>query len=250
MRLTRRQSRYFNFLPDTITAFNLFTGFLSILMASQGKMQLAGWLIAIALVWDSLDGNLARAFKNPTLLGRELDSLADIVSFVVAPAFLVYSFLLNPWNLWIVLLLFLYLGAGAYRLARFNVQPPVKDYFVGLPTPAAAMVLSMTLLACVKNHWTDPVLFSLITVSLLVILSCLMVSEIRYPKLSALRFSKWQSFFYAGAAVFAVVFFPFNVQTALCSLSLLYLFLSPLYCLPSYHFGTQGEIHLSPKDAD
>ncbi len=129
MRWNPVAKRNFIFLPNLITLFNLFSGFLSLLMAARGKIVVAGGMIILSLVWDSLDGNIARMFKNPSDLGRELDSLADIVSFVVAPAFLMAHFLLEHISPWMLLLLFLYLSAGTYRLARFNLRPPLKDYF-------------------------------------------------------------------------------------------------------------------------
>ncbi len=218
------------FLPDMITSFNLFTGFLSILMVTRGKVREAAWLTLLSMIWDSLDGNIARMFKNPTQFGRELDSLADIVSFVTAPALLAATFLVRKVSPWSLLLLYIYLAAGAFRLARFNIRPPVKGYFEGLPTPAAALTLSATILAYIKNDWEDHWLL----IPLVILLAAAMTSEIRYPKLSAMPFSKWQSFLYMTVALLFAVLFFFNLETAMSAVLLLFLFVAPLYCLSSY----------------
>src|SRR5262249_36735867 len=109
------------FLPDMVTSFNLFTGFLSILLVTRVRLRDAAWLIFLSMIWDSLDGNIARMFQNPTQFGRELDSLADIVSFVTAPALLAATFLVRKVSPWSLLWLYFYLAAGAFRLARFNI---------------------------------------------------------------------------------------------------------------------------------
>lgn len=219
------------FLPNLITFFNLFSGFLSIMMASSGHFRTASWLIVVALVWDSLDGSIARIFKNSSALGRELDSLADVVSFVVAPAFLIASFMFHHLEPWTLLPLFGYLACGAYRLARFNLQTGPKNYFVGLPTPAAAITIAMTTLACIRNNWTDPVFFKLASISIFLITGFLMVSHVAYPKFSAMPFSKWRSLLYLSLAVCAITFKVMNPETALAAMSCLFVFVSPVTCL-------------------
>jgi len=235
MKISRQRERKrkhhfgFSWLANTVTLFNLFTGFLAILMASEGHLDRASWLILVALFWDSLDGNIARTFKNPTLFGRELDSLADIVSFVVAPAFIAlksWDFRLSPWTLLVV---FCFLGAGAYRLARFNIKAPVKSSFEGLPTPAAAVTLVMTVLAYLKNGWSDVTMFMFLQVLLMAVMSYLMVSHVHYPKLSAMKFSRWSSLFYLELFVLAGAYVFMNTVTALASSFLVFLFVSPAY---------------------
>lgn len=249
-RRSERGRRYhfsFSWLANTVTLFNLFSGFLAILMASEGHLDRAAWLILVALFWDSLDGNIARTFKNPTFFGRELDSLADIVSFVVAPAFIAlksWDYRLSPWTLLVV---FFYLGAGAYRLARFNIKPPVKSAFEGLPTPAAAVTLAMTILAYLKNGWSDVTVFMFIQVLLMAVMSYLMVSHVHYPKLSALKFSRWSSLFYLELFVLVGAYVFMNVVTALASSFLVFLFLAPAYGLPAGDPEEEGEEELAAK---
>jgi len=234
VKLERDKSQHlsFSWLPNTITLFNLFTGFLAILMVTEKRFDTAGWLVFIALFWDSIDGNVARAFKNSTLLGKELDSLADIVSFIVAPALIAaksWHYDAAPWTLGAV---FLYLGAGAYRLARFNIQPSSKYVFQGLPTPAAAVSLSMTVLAYRKNAAAQSEHFALILFFLTILISFLMVSHISYPKLSAIKFTRWKSLFAMALILFVAAFTFLNVETALALVLFLFIVMAPAYSLP------------------
>ena len=218
-----------SWLPNTVTLCNLFCGFFSILMVTEERLETAAWLIFVSMICDSLDGNIARALKNPNVFGRELDSLADIVSFVVAPSLLAYKSWPPQFAPWTVIVVLIYLAAGAYRLARFNIRPPVRAHFEGFPTPAGAVIMAMTVIAYQKNEW--PGIFHAIVDHgiLMILISAMMVSRVPYPKLSGVKFSKWQFFFYLSILVFAIVFAVINVETAVASLFLLFLFVSPIY---------------------
>lgn len=220
------------FLPNMITLFNFFSGFLSLLLAAKGKLVPAAWLIFIAFLWDSLDGNIARMFNNPTPLGKELDSLSDLVSFVVAPAFLMARFLINDFTPWILLFIFVYLACGALRLARFNLRPGNKNYFEGLPTPAAALTVVSVLLSCLKNGWMEKSFFGMVAVAMMLMLGVLMVSTIRYPKFSAIPFKKWRSLLLMGLTVLLAGFIWGQIELALVSIQFLFIFLSPIYTIP------------------
>ncbi len=221
-------------LPNLITMLNLFSGFLSMIMAMTGHYYWAVWMIFIGLIWDSLDGHVARIFDNPTDFGKELDSLADIVSFVAAPCFLVTKLIFLKMSPWMLFTVFIYLSAGAYRLARFNIRPAVKGYFEGLPTPASAMTFVSTVLACYQNQWADYKFCEICVAAMMVVLSYLMTSNVHYPKFSANKFSSWQSFLYLDVAVVAVNLIFMNVQTAMAGGFLFYLIFSPIYALKTY----------------
>ncbi len=239
MRIGKHEYRFMgSWLPNSVTLLNLFSGFFAILMVTEEKLQTAAWFIFASLICDSLDGNIARALKNPNIFGRELDSLADIVSFVVAPSLLAYKSWPGEFFPWTLLSVLIYLWAGAYRLARFNVRPPVKAHFEGFPTPAGAVIVAMTVIAYQKNEW--PGIFHSIVDHgiLMVVISVLMVSRIPYPKLSGIKFVKWQFLFYFGVIVFFTVLKWANLETALVSLFLLFLIVSPIY------------FHYLPKSAD
>jgi len=220
--------------PNMITMLNLVAGFFSILMSVQEKYEYAVWLVLLALILDSLDGHVARIFGNETEFGRELDSLADAVSFVVAPCMLVYKAFSQNSHMVLLLVIVFYLCAGIFRLARFNVNPTHGGCFEGLPTPAAALTLMMTMLAFHRNLWTDRS-FSLISeVFLMTALGFLMVSDIPYPKISAIKFRSWRTLFVVQVGVFFAVFFYFNIESAIASIFLTFIVLSPFYCV-SFH---------------
>jgi CDP-diacylglycerol--serine O-phosphatidyltransferase len=185
----------------------------------------------LALLLDSLDGHVARIFGNETEFGRELDSLSDVVSFVVAPCIFVMKILFINVSLASLIVIIVYLCAGVFRLARFNVNPTCKGCFEGLPTPAAALTLMMTMLAFRENHWGEHS-FSLISVVfLMTALGFLMVSEIPYPKISAIKFGSWRTLFIVQVAVFGVTFYLLNLESALATIFLTFLVLSPFYCV-------------------
>ncbi len=226
------KAHYFHFLPNMITLFNLFTGFVSLIMAAHGHFRTACWLTVLSLFWDSLDGNIARIFRNTSQLGKEIDSLADLVSFVVCPVFILAAVFSQSLSNVILLVLFLYLGTGALRLAIFNISGTfAKESFTGLPTPAAALVLNAVTLAGLNNGWTGTVFFDWGVCLLIILLSFLMISKIRYPKLSVMKFSKWKSLLYSGSAFSGVVFFLANFETSLAALALFFIFVAPVYCL-------------------
>jgi CDP-diacylglycerol--serine O-phosphatidyltransferase len=136
-------------LPNLITSGSLFAGFFSIASTYNGHFENAAIAIIAGVILDGLDGRVARMTRTTTRFGVEYDSLADLVSFGVAPAFLVYGWALSAFGRWGWLAAFLYLICGALRLARFNVQINTveKGKFNGLPIPAAAtFIASMILL--------------------------------------------------------------------------------------------------------
>ena len=172
---------------------NLFCGFVAILQIYEGKLEFGAWLIVIAAVFDLLDGFMARLANANTEFGIELDSLSDIVSFGVAPAFLFYSYSLNEMLIIGIIISAFPALCGAVRLARFNVDARIEDpdYFKGLPIPAQAMML----VALFLIFHPSPELFdgfkygfNSILVPVILLLSLLMVSTVPFDKIP--RFSK------------------------------------------------------------
>ena len=133
-------------LPSLLTTGNLFCGFLALVLTADGRLAEAAVAIFVAMVLDVLDGKVARLTRTTTQFGVEFDSLADVVSFCVAPAFMLYTLVLGRLGRAAWLGAFLFVICGALRLARFNVHTGVSDrrYFVGLPTPAAAGIVAAT----------------------------------------------------------------------------------------------------------
>ena len=176
----RRFRRGAAILPSLFTTGNLFLGFWAMIRALHGQYAEAAPLIFGAIVLDLLDGRIARMTGTTSEFGGELDSLADVISFGVAPALLVYAwgFGAAPRVGWLAA--FLFVVCGALRLARFNVQRHNIDgrYFVGLPIPAAAAMV-----AAVVNFRPAPVedrAMASACLALVIVLSFLMVSTFRY----------------------------------------------------------------------
>ena len=174
-------------IPNLFTATNMFCGFLSIIEAGNGNYNYAAWLIVVAALFDALDGLVARLTNSSSELGVELDSLADIVSFGAAPSFLLYSTYFYQFNTIGIILSSLPLIAGGFRLARFNLQLVgfEKSFFLGLPIPTSALTITTFVLAYYNSGFTSP--YSDAVIPLVIILSYLMVSNIRYealPKIS------------------------------------------------------------------
>lgn len=168
------------FLPAAFTVANVFCGFFSMISSIRGELGLAGMLIGLAILLDTLDGRVARFANASSEFGREFDSLADQVSFGVAPMILAYSWGLSLWPRLGWLVGFLFVICGAMRLARFNIQQTVTDkrFFVGLPIPAAAGVL-----AALVYQFPSPLetrADAVPVLALVLVLSLLMVSRVRY----------------------------------------------------------------------
>jgi CDP-diacylglycerol--serine O-phosphatidyltransferase len=135
-------------LPSLLTTGNLFCGFFALLLTASHRYQEAALAIFVAMIMDLLDGRVARLMKVTSQFGVEFDSLADVVSFCVAPAFLLYTFALRDLGRPAWFGAFLFVICGALRLARFNVQTGTGDrrFFIGLSTPAAAGIVASSAL--------------------------------------------------------------------------------------------------------
>lgn len=176
-------------IPNLFTAMNMFSGFVSIVYSSQQDYLRAAEFIIIGAVFDALDGIMARLTRSSSEFGVELDSLSDLVSFGVAPAFLVYQSQLNNLGVWGIVVSSLLMVFGGLRLARFNVQLVGfdKSYFTGLPIPSSAITIAAFVLVYFNGHGYDEP-YSSYLIPLVILLSLLMVSRIRYetlPKFSA-----------------------------------------------------------------
>jgi len=181
-------------LPSLLTSANLFCGFYSIVASVKGLFYPAAVAILIALVADGLDGKIARYTHTTTRFGVEYDSLADLVSFGVAPAILAFMWALMPVGRLGWLAAFLFVACGALRLARFNTQVDVVDkrHFVGLPIPAAATVVATGIILAGDIELPfEPRVMALVA---LYGLSFLMVSTIKYTSFKSLDLVKKRPF--------------------------------------------------------
>lgn len=172
-------------IPNLFTAMNMFCGYLSIINASQGQFFYAASLILIAAIFDALDGLVARLTHSSSELGVELDSLSDLVSFGAAPAFLIYqTYLINFNSIGVILSSFLMI-AGGFRLARFNVQLVgfEKSHFKGLPIPSSAITVAAFVITYYKKGIGFEQPYTNVIIPMVIILSLLMVSTIKYDTL-------------------------------------------------------------------
>ena len=164
----------------------MFCGWTCIVLAMRGDYITAAALIGFAMVLDTLDGRIARLTGATSEFGEEFDSLADVISFGVAPATLVFAWGLEPLGRLGLAVAFLYITATAMRLARFNIQDKVGDkrYFIGLPSPSAAGVLAATVFA----YPTELARTSEAILALVIVLvpAALMVSRIRFRSINTI----------------------------------------------------------------
>src|SRR5687768_2390897 len=169
------------------TVANLFCGYGCVVYATQQDFDTAAVLIGIAMILDTLDGFVARLTKTTSAFGVQLDSLADVVSFGLAPAILAFT-----WGLWPLRRLgwaagFIYLTAAAMRLARFNIQTSTvtdKRYFVGMPSPSAAGVIASTIYLFPDGPQDRQT--ALAALVMVVVPALLMVSSIRFRSVKAI----------------------------------------------------------------
>jgi CDP-diacylglycerol--serine O-phosphatidyltransferase len=191
---SRRFRRGASILPSLFTTGNLFLGFWAIVRTLNGQYVEAAPLIGWAILLDMLDGRIARLTGTTSEFGGELDSLADVISFGVAPALLAYGWGFAPLSRVGWLAAFLFVMCGALRLARFNVQRHAADgkYFVGLPIPAAAGQI-----AAVVHFLPEPLAArapSMLAAGLLSVLAFLMVSTLRYTSFKSVDLRRRRSY--------------------------------------------------------
>jgi CDP-diacylglycerol--serine O-phosphatidyltransferase len=211
-------------LPNLCTALNVFAGTFSIVFAIDGHFMPAAIAILAACFFDFLDGTFARLQRAGTQFGKEFDSLADVVSFGVAPAVLMYLFQFQaaafaPLKLKFGLgIVFLYVVACALRLARYNVQASGEErrWFSGLPSPGAGGLVATYVLMAHEHAWATLPLTAA-TASMLAV-SILMVSRIRYPSSAELQLFRKKPFVVLVGFTVVVVCFAAFFEVAFCAL--------------------------------
>ena len=224
-------------IPSLFTAGNLMCGFFSIIATFNGEFINAALFIILANILDGIDGYAARLTKTASRFGVEFDSLADVVSFGVAPAVLVYLWALVPWQTWGWLAACTYVVCGALRLSRFNVQAQgvSKSHFVGLPIPAAAqMITSTVILYYYLGGEGSP---SRHITLLLVIygLAVLMVSSVPYFSLKNNDIKKRHPVWMLVSGIILITLFIAERHLMFFTVVLLYTLSGPLlWCLTTY----------------
>ncbi|KUJ74762.1 CDP-diacylglycerol--serine O-phosphatidyltransferase [Thiomicrospira sp. XS5] len=175
-------------LPNLMTTLALFAGFYAVIAGMNGQFELGAIAIFVAMIFDGLDGRVARMTNSCSAFGAEYDSLADMVSFGLAPALLVYQWALQDFGKLGWLVAFIFTVGAALRLARFNTQVGIADkrYFQGLPSPAAAALLAGFVWMIETNH-IETNLAPLVVLFLTLVAGLMMVSNIRFSSFKELN---------------------------------------------------------------
>jgi CDP-diacylglycerol--serine O-phosphatidyltransferase len=215
---THHPKRGIYVLPTLFTVGNLFCGFASLVQAATGNVELAAVLIVAGAVLDALDGRIARLTRATSEFGIEFDSMADVVSFGVAPALLMFHWTLHTTGRIGWLAAFLYVVCAAMRLARFNLKTVHVDkrYFAGLPSPAAGSVLAALAFAF-PDVPAEPWIASAVAV-LVFVIAALMLSRVRYRSFKDVDLRNRRSYLWVlpiAAVLVLIVVFPKVVLLAL-----------------------------------
>jgi CDP-diacylglycerol--serine O-phosphatidyltransferase len=222
-------------LPNLFTAGSLFAGFYGIVATTNGNFHSAAIWILVSSIFDGLDGKVARLTGTSTKFGVEFDSLADLVAFGVAPGILMYSWALKPFGRLGWLAAFLFVVCGALRLARFNVQVNTVESkrFVGLPIPAAASMVSATVLLFHRFGW--PGSYKKLAILILIyLLAFLMVSSFRYYSFKDPELIKRQPFAFLVLAILLLIIIAAEPVIMLFAVFTAYVLSGPLAFLMSY----------------
>jgi len=228
-------------LPNIFTSLNLFFGFYAIIAAINAKFVVAAVAIIIGVLFDILDGKIARATNTTSKFGVEYDSLADLISFGLAPGLMIYLWSLKPLGRIGWLAAFLFMACGALRLARFNSQVDVisSDHFVGLPIPAGAGMAATLVLFCHRIGIEGKINPILILIALYV-LSFLMVSTIKYNSFKKPELFRKMNFNVLVASILILIFIAAQPSVALFFLALIYVVSGPLTIIRHYKKESQN----------
>lgn len=223
-------------LPSLFTTASLFFGFYSIVSSYKDEFEKAAIAILISSFFDMIDGKVARVTGTTSKFGVEYDSLADLVSFGVAPGFLAFTWALQPFGRYGWLAGFLYIACAALRLARFNVQVETveKSKFKGVPSPAAAGMIALTVLLYYYLGGSGATKH-VILLLMIYMLAFLMVSNISYRSFKGLELKNRKPFSLLVIAVLLMVLIIAEPQVILFVLAFVYIFSGPFELI--YNIG-------------
>ena len=241
--LEQRRRRMIKFLPNSITTTAMFFGFIATMMAVEGKFFYAAWAVVAAAVCDSLDGRVARLTKSTSPFGAEYDSLSDLIAFGVAPAMIAYFWALrDSFGRLAWAAAFLYVACAAIRLAKFNTltgEEESRRYFRGIPSPGAAgLVIIMVLMHMeyFPDHYSKGGVFTGEGGSLtlepwvrggmliwLILMSLLMVSNIRFRTFKDVNFRKYGPMVPLVGVVVILAVFVSHPEATMFTLGMIYL---------------------------
>ncbi|MFQ5354939.1 MAG: CDP-diacylglycerol--serine O-phosphatidyltransferase [Mariprofundaceae bacterium] len=238
-------------LPSMFTTAGLFAGFYALIAAIQSHFEIAAWALIIAIVFDVLDGRVARLLHAESKFGAEYDSLCDMVSFGIAPAVLVYMWALTPLHKPGWLAAFLIAACAALRLARFNTEHDNDDirFFQGLPTPAAAAMIATSVLLY-EDQGAEPSSWLWFIVS--VLLAYLMVSRVRFFAAKNVDLKRQRPFAFIIIMIAVFVLIVANPHLNLFLIALAYCLSGPILSLRQHQKLTSQRLaqRLRRKEKD
>src|SRR5687767_13377819 len=241
----RRFRRGVYLLPSLMTLGNLFCGYACVIYAMRGEYAVAAPFVGIAMVLDTLDGRIARLTGTTSEFGLQFDSLADIISFGIAPAILTFSWGLTALGNWGWAAGFVYVTAAAMRLARFNIQASShgdKRYFVGMPSPAAATVPASTIFAY-PSGFQEPI-GAIPVLALVLIPAFLMVSTIKFRSFKTFDLQARRSYTVLLVIASLIAFVSAHPALALVTLSYGYMLSAFVEMAQArWHHGKAGAPH-------
>ena len=218
-------------LPNLLTTGALFGGFYAVLSGFSGSFEIAAIAIFVAMVFDGLDGRVARMTNTQSDFGVQYDSLSDMVSFGIAPAIVVYGWGLTGLGKVGIAAAFVYASCAALRLARFNVQSSVNSgkFFIGLPSPAAAALIAGFVWSAysLQPSW----FISAFTALLTAVAGLLMVSNFKYPSFKQIDLRGRVPFVVILSIVMSFVVITIDPPRILLMLALAYAFYAPVKLL-------------------
>ncbi len=216
-------------LPNLLTTGNLMCGFWAIISVFQERFYFAAVAILLAAVFDVFDGKVAKLSGTTSKFGMQYDSLADLISFGLAPALLAFSWALRPYGKFGWLAAFLFVACGAIRLARFNVLASSGEtkYFKGLPIPVASSMIALTILLYFQLIETGLVKDIVILV-MIYVLAFLMVSNVRYFSFKELDLAKRKPFSIFIFVVLSLIVIVMEPVVVLFAYVLFYVFSGPV----------------------
>lgn len=219
-------------LPNLMTTAGLFAGFYAVIAGIQGEFALGAIAILLAMIFDGLDGRIARMTNSCSAFGAEYDSLADMVSFGLAPALLMYQWILHDFGKLGWLVAFVYTVAAALRLARFNTQVGVADkrYFQGLPSPAAAALLAGLIWVVESNH-IETGIEGVTALVLTVFAGAMMVSNVRFSSFKEFNLKGKVPFMTLLVIVLVLVIITLEPAMLLFIIFFIYAFSGPVVTL-------------------
>ena len=229
MNIVTKRPRGIYILPNLFTIGSLFAGFFAIVSSLKGNYEIAAISIFLAMVMDTIDGRVARLTNTMTAFGAQFDSMADMVSFAVAPAFLAYTWGLHTLGKLGWITAFIYTVAVALRLSRFNTQIDHVDkrYFQGLSSPASAAVVSSMIWICSDFAFTG-LITTIILACTMVLLGALMVGNIRYRSFKDAELKRSVRFVMIIAMVLIVVLISIDPAKVLFTVSVGYAISGPI----------------------